>query len=123
MTPYRTRKSAAAKKGKGKPPGWPKQKGTTDKVPHSRAVKASIRAVIEDVMLNEATTVRQAVLRGFKAEPRDSHHFVKLAAEYTDGRPADTLNINQFNEDELATSKDRLTQKLDEFLTRVLAKA
>jgi hypothetical protein len=62
--------------------------------------------------------VRSAIVRGINAGPRDAHHYLKLAAEYTDGKPDSNLRI-QFNEDELATAKETLNKKLDMILERI----
>lgn len=102
-------------------PKRPKQKGEKDRVPGQRKVKASIRAIIRDIVENEPLTVRSAIRRGINASPRDAHHYIKIAAEYLDGKPDQNLNL-QFNEDELATAKDSLSRKLDMVLSHVTPK-
>jgi len=96
-----------------------KQKGEKDKVPGQRKIRASVKAIIAEVVQDNSKTVRQAILDGLQGGPRNAHHYLKLAAEYTDGKPDQTL-MHRFDEDELATAKDTLSRKLDAFLERVL---
>lgn len=95
--------------------------GAKDHVQGQRRIRSSVKAIIADVVANHRLTVRGAIMRGLKASPQFSHHFVKLAAEYTDGKPGDKLDVT-FHEDELATAKASLHQKLDTILTTLLSK-
>jgi hypothetical protein len=103
--------------GKGKPPnrfqkGNPgRQKGTKNAIPTS--VKASLRAVMEEVAASETKTVRGALMTGLRGGPRDAHHYVKLMAEYVDGKPMDTLAIQRFDENELTQAHARLDRKIE----------
>lgn len=105
-----------AKGNPGKPPGTKDNLG-----PGSRSVKASIKAVIEEVTLNEGTTIRKALMDGIRGGARNADRYLKLMAEYTDGKPKDTLDLN-VRDDELATAKQRLDRKMDTLLKAVLAK-
>lgn len=100
------------------PPRRTKKKGDKDRIPGQRKVKTSIRAIIREIVEDNDTTVRQAVLKGLKADPRTSHHFIKLAAEYIDGKPDQTLR-HQFDMDEVAAAKEGLTAKLDAILEKL----
>ena len=111
-------KQPPAKFKKGNPG---KKKGTTDRVPGQRKIRASVRAIIEEVVSNEERTVRQAIVGGLKGGPRNSHHYLRLAAEYTDGKPTDNVRF-RFDEDELATAKQTLNNKMNDLLEAVLRK-
>jgi elongation factor P hydroxylase len=95
-----------------------KPKGAKDKIPGQRKIRASIKAIIEDVVANEEKTVRKALVDGIKGGPRNAHHYLKMAAEYTDGKPGDNLRV-QFDVDELAEAKKTLHEKLDILLKRL----
>jgi len=103
-------------KKKATPP--PKQKGSKDRIPGQRKIKASIKAIIEDVVATQSLTVRKALIDGIKGGPRNAHHYLKMAAEYTDGKPGDNLRV-QFDVDELAEAKKTLHEKLDILLKRL----
>lgn len=98
-------------------------KGAKDRIPNGRVVKASIKAIAEEVASNEGTTVRKAIIDGIKGGPRFAHNYLRFVAEYVDGKPADTLNVgHSFNEDELAQAKDRLDRKMTALATAILSK-
>lgn len=86
-------------------------------------VKASIKAIAEEVASTEGTTIRSAIMSGIKGGPRYAHNYLRFVAEYVDGKPADTLNLSHnFNEDELAQAKDRLDRKVTALATALLTK-
>lgn len=95
---------------KRKPPKpRPKQKGEKDHVDYGRTVKSSVRAIIAEVVANEALTVRDAVMAGFKSGPKTSHHFLKLAAEQLDGKG---VQPHSFDLDELAGAKAAVSARM-----------
>src|SRR5690606_20635302 len=81
-----------AKGGKGTPPhrfkvGNPgRPPGTKNRVPTS--VRASIRTVLEEVAQNEGETIRSAIMRGLTGGARNADRYIRLIAEYVDGKPA-----------------------------------
>lgn len=98
-------------------------KGAKDKVPNGRVVKASIKAIAEEVAASESLTVRKAIMEGLKGGPRFAHNYLRFVAEYVDGRPAETLNLgHNFNEDELAQAKDRLDRKMADLAAAILTR-
>lgn len=100
-------------------PGKPK--GSKDKLPGGRSIKASIKAIIERVVENEGETIESALIDGLSGGARFAHNYLRLCAEYTDGKPAETLNLNsQYNEDELAQAKDRLDRKVAQLAATIL---
>jgi hypothetical protein len=105
------KKSAPKKSAPKKSDPLPK----IDSVPHGRTIKSSIRAIIQEVVNDEPLTVRDALRRGLAADPKVAHHYLKLAAEYIDGKPDQNLR-HSFDVDELAQAKDTLGQKLDAVL-------
>lgn len=76
------------KKGQGG-----RKKGAKDKVPRGRAIKASIKAVLHDVVAQEPKLIRQTIVRGFKAPPQHAFHYVQLAAHFLDGKPTETVRM------------------------------
>ena len=68
-----------------------KPKGSKDRVP--RSVKASIVAVIQDVVNTEPALIRQAVIDGFRARPPKSFAYLQLAAAYLDGETQKRVEI------------------------------
>jgi len=110
--------ASSRKTGRGRTPPPPKQHGSKDRIPHGRTVRASVKAIIEEVVKDKRKTVRASLMRGLRSSPRDAHHYLKLAAEYTDGKPDANLTV-KFDEDELATARDTLSKKLDAILLRL----
>ena len=109
------------KDGKFKKGNPGKKKGQKNLVPGARAVKVSVRSLIEEVVRDNNKTIRSAILRGIRSGPRHSDRYLKLAAEYLDGKPVDTINVNsQYKQDELETAKRSLGQKLDKIFKTIL---
>lgn len=96
-------------------------KGSKNKVPSG--IRASVRAILEEVVRTRQKTIRDAVLDGIQSGPRHSDRFLKLAAEYVDGKPSDNINLNaRWNQDEIGEAKSALTKKLDDVLAVLLEK-
>jgi hypothetical protein len=92
-------------------------KGAPDTVP--RRARASVKAVIEEVVSERAHSIYDAVLDGITSGPRYAHNYLRLAAEYTDGKPDATLNLRtQFREDEVATATKALGRKMQQLFER-----
>lgn len=109
-------------KGKFKKGNPGKKKGQRDRVPGERAAKASVRTLIEEVVRDNPKTIRNALLRGLRSGPRHADRYLKLSAEYMDGKPVDTINVNsQYKQDELESAKKTLGQKLDKIFKTILA--
>jgi hypothetical protein len=75
-----------AKPGPGRP------KGSPDKVP--RALKASIRRVIEEIASDDPELIRAAVRAGLSAPPPKSFPYLQLAAFYVDGKPVEDVKLH-----------------------------
>lgn len=117
----------AGNSGYGKPPskfakGNPgKLPGTKNAIPSS--IKASIRTVLEEVAQHEGHTVRKAIIGGLQGGPRNADRYIRLIAEYVDGKPVDTLNLNQkFTDEELASAKSRLDRKVASLVKTIINK-
>lgn len=109
-------------KGKFKKGNPGKPKGTKGIAPRSGVTKASVKDIIEDVVRNNRASVRDAILRGIRSGPRHSDRYLKIAAEYLDGKPVDTININsQYKQDELESAKRSLGQQLNRLFKTILA--
>jgi hypothetical protein len=112
--------------GPGKPSRF--KKGNPGKLPGTRnsiptSVKASIRTILEEVALTEGGTVRSAVMAGLRGGARNADRYIRLVAEYVDGKPADTLNLNnQIKDEELAGAKSRLDRKVAGLVKTILAR-
>lgn len=90
-------------------------RGAKSKVPGR--VRASVKALVEEVVAERALTIKHAIIRGLRAEPRDSHHFIEFVTHYTDGKPGDTLTLKgKFTDDELAAAEKRLKRKFESML-------
>lgn len=99
-----------------------KEKGTKDHVPGQRTIKISVRDLIEEVVRDNPKTIRGALKRGLSSGASTAHLYLKLSAEYLDGRPVDTININsQYKQDELEHAKRSLGQQLTKFFKTHLA--
>jgi hypothetical protein len=86
-------------------------------IPGERAVKASVRAILEKVVKERAGTIESAIVRGISSGPSTSHLYLRLAVEHIDGKPVDTVNINsQYKKDELEHAKENLGRKLDRLM-------
>jgi hypothetical protein len=70
-------------------PGRPR--GSRNKVPLS--VKASIKAVLEEVAVSNRDEIREAILKGIRSRPPHSLRYLEVVAHYVDGKPADTVTI------------------------------
>jgi hypothetical protein len=66
-------------------PGRPS--GIQEAVP--RSVKASVRAILAEVVADEPTLLREAIRRGLAAPPPKSFPYLQMAAHYLDGKPAE----------------------------------
>ena len=99
--------------------------GSKDKVLHGRVAKASVKAIIEEIVSDPTgrMTIERAIRRGINASPRDAKAWVEMAANYMDGKPVDSLNLKaQVTMDEVSTAKLRLESKMNTLLNAVLAK-
>ena len=83
------RNNLPSKPGPGRTPGTP------DSVP--RTVRASIRQIFQELGEQEPEIYKKAIRKGLQAGTRDSFPFVRLAAAYLDGVPAQTLRIEDEN--------------------------
>lgn len=64
-----------------------RKKGSKDKIP--RSVKASMRAIFEDIATNDPQVIRDAMIKGLTAPPPKSFSYLQLMAHYLDGKPAE----------------------------------
>lgn len=113
--PAEQRNNGRFKKGhhQGRP------KGSTNVVP--AGVKASVRAILEEVVRHRKKTVRDAIVEGIQSGPRHADRYLRLAAEYVDGKPTDNVNLNaRFNQDELGSAREMLGKKLTGMLAIIL---
>lgn len=112
---HRDAKSGKLKKGHHQGRG----KGSTNKVPSG--IRASVKAILEDVVSKRKKTVRSAIVGGLTSGPRHADRYLRLAADYLDGKPTDNINLNaRFNQDELSSARELLGKKLDGVLTVLL---
>jgi len=124
LTPAEQQRKAAllGKDGKFKKGHPGKAKGQKDRVKGMRTAKASVATLIEEVVRSNPMTIRDALKRGLRAGPRHADRYLKLAAEYLDGKPVDTINVNsQYKQDELESAKRTLGKKLDKLFAIIVA--
>jgi hypothetical protein len=56
-------------------------------------VRASFKRAFEEIANEDPALIKAAVLRGLRGRPREAFPYVQLGAFYTDGKPADTLQV------------------------------
>lgn len=112
---YATRgKKAPFKKGN---PGRPK--GSKNKLP--RSVMQTMREICEKIISSENTTLRSALMRGVRSHPRFAFNYIRLLAEYNEGKPKETLDLNAtFNEQVMEQAANGMRKKMDLLLKTVL---
>jgi hypothetical protein len=92
-------------------------KGSPNAIPAQ--VRASIKAVIEEVVSERQLSIRDALVNGIESGPRNADRYLRLCADYTDGKPDATLNLRtNFKEDELAAAQRTLAKKMDTLFAR-----
>lgn len=92
-------------------------RGSHDSIP--RSVRASVKAVIEEVVTEQQPSIYNAIIDGIESGSRNAHNYLRLCAEYTDGKPDATLNLRtQFKEDEMAIAERQLQQKMEQLFER-----
>ena len=100
-------------------PGKPK--GAGNEIPSS--VKASIKTVLEDVAATEGLTIRRAIMDGLRGGPRNADRYVRMIAEYVDGKPGETIDLNARIKDEtIAQSRNRINAKVATMVRNILKK-
>jgi len=98
-----------------------KAPGTKHAIPQS--VKASVKAVLEEVAETEGLTIRRAVMEGLRGGPRNADRYIRMVAEYVDGKPKDTIDLNAKIKDEAAAgSKNRINAKVATMVRNILKK-
>lgn len=112
--------------GAGKPPARFKKgnpgrpPGTKNVIP--RNVKASVRQILEDVAREKVRDVRTAIEVGIRSGPRHSDRYLRLMAEYVDGKPDTTINLNNNFKAETVEESARMLQKqMTKLVTKALA--
>jgi hypothetical protein len=68
-----------------------RQKGAKDRVP--RSFKESIRALYQELAIEQPELFRAALVRGLKAPPSKSFQYLQLGAYYLDGKPKETIEV------------------------------
>ncbi|MBI3988856.1 MAG: hypothetical protein HY347_04485 [candidate division NC10 bacterium] len=85
----KVRRTSWPKGVSGNPQGRPK--GAKDHVP--RSVKASIKAVFEELGQTDYETWKEAIRRTLAKGGRDAFPYFQLAAYYLDGKPVETVKV------------------------------
>lgn len=108
---FRLKKGHTLSRGKHKSPRVP------------RSIRASVKAILERVVKTKGTTVERAIIDGIDSGPRHADRYLRLAAEYVDGKPVDTVHLHaQFNQTELNSARQHLGAKLSSMLATLLAR-
>lgn len=100
-------------------------RGTRKGVPTAQhkkpSVQASVKAVIEEVVSGHKASIHDAILEGIESGPRNAHNYLRMCAEYLDGKPATELHVRtNFKEDEIADAQRSLTRKMNKLFERVM---
>lgn len=97
------------------------RKGIPNRPHRLQSVQASIKAVIEEVVTERKPSIKQALIDGIESGPRNAHNYLRMAAEYTDGKPDSNIHLRtSFKEDEIADAQRSLTRKMDKLFQKVL---
>lgn len=98
-----------------------KAPGVKHEVPSS--VKASVKTVLMEVADTEGLTIRRAVMEGLRGGPRNADRYIRMIAEYVDGKPGETIDLNARIKDEtIANSKTRINAKVATMVRNILKK-
>lgn len=106
----------------------PFKKGNPGKPPGAKneiagRVKASIKTVLQEVAETEGLTIRRAIMDGLKGGPRNADRYIRMIAEYVDGKPKEEIDLNAKIKDEtLAQSKNRINAKVATMVRNILKK-
>jgi hypothetical protein len=106
----------------------PFKKGNPGKVPGVQhevpsSVKASVKTVLMEVAETEGLTIRKAIMEGLRGGPRNADRYIRMMAEYVDGKPGETIDLNAKIKDEtIATSKTRINAKVATMVRNILKK-
>lgn len=102
------KKHRAKKYGKGAG----RKPGAKDIVP--RGVKATFRAICEEIQTSNHRDLKSALLDGITSGPLYAHNYLKLYRDSIDGPPSTTSNLHHsFKEDELQTAANELDRKMN----------
>ena len=74
-------------------PGRPK--GAKDKGPIPKNIRASVKAICQQVATKNYDTIERALINGISASPAHADRYVRLVAEYVDGRPVDAMHLKR----------------------------
>jgi hypothetical protein len=98
-------------------PGRPK--GAKSKIP--RTITDTIKQIVGDIIKEESLTLRRAFVNGVRSGPHTAHQYLKLIAEYNEGKPKEQLTIDaQFNETQMESAARGMRKKMDLLLSTVL---
>jgi hypothetical protein len=85
------------------------------------SVQASVKAVIEEVVTEKKLSIKHAIIDGIESGPRNAHNYIRMCAEYLDGKPATELNVRtNFKEDEVADAQRSLSRKMNRLFERIM---
>lgn len=95
-------------------------RGSTTALSRKPSVQASVKAVIEEVVSEKKLSIKHAIIDGIESGPRNAHNYLRMCAEYLDGKPATELNVRtNFKEDEVADAQRSLSRKMDKLFQKV----
>lgn len=108
-----------AKKKSRKGKGRGRAKGAKTKLP----TRASMRAIVEEIIIERKKTIKQAWIDGVTSGPQFAHHYLKPMMEQVDGKPDASINLNgNFKDDEVAAAQRSLRRKMDTLIRATLAR-
>ena len=102
-------------------PGRPK--GSKDKGEIPKSVRASVKAICQHVATTKTMTIKRALVNGVNSSPAHADRYIKLIAEYVDGRPVDTMHLNAvLSQEEVSGAKHRLSKSMETLASAILAR-
>lgn len=96
-------------------------RGSTTSLSRRPSVQASVKAVIEEVVTEKRMSIKDAIVDGIESGPRDAERYLRLCAEYTDGKPNVNMHLTtSFKEDEINAANRSLARKMDRLFERAV---
>lgn len=100
-------------------PGKPK--GATDIVP--RGVKASFKQLAQEILETRSLTLRNAIMRGIRGSSRDADRYLRLIAEYNEGKPESSVKLGmEFKTETMEEAAHQFRRSMSHMVKQLLSR-